>query len=104
MWIFKDFATPLRPENPVPLVNQKGVVERDGTPKETYYLFQSYWASKPMIHIYGHSWPVRWGTRRKRMVKVFSNCPEVALFVNGESVGTRHRDNELPRRGPAMER
>ena len=38
-WIFKDFATPLRPENPVPRMNQKGVVERDGTPKESYYVF-----------------------------------------------------------------
>ena len=25
-WIFKDFTTPLRAENPVPRVNQKGVV------------------------------------------------------------------------------
>ena len=54
MWIFKDFATPLRPENPVPRVNQKGVLERDGALKESYYVFQSYWAEKPMIHIYGH--------------------------------------------------
>ena len=27
-WIFKDFSTPLRPDNPVPYVNQKGVVEK----------------------------------------------------------------------------
>ena len=46
-WIFKDFATPLRPENPVPRVNQKGLVERDGTPKEGYYVFQSYWSETP---------------------------------------------------------
>ena len=39
----------------VPRLNQKGVVERDGTPKESYYVFQSYWAEKPMIHIYGHT-------------------------------------------------
>ena len=54
-WPFKDFSTPVRPENPVPYVNQKGVVERDLTPKETYYVFQSYWTKKPMIHIYGHT-------------------------------------------------
>src|SRR5215469_3940400 len=60
-WIFKDFSTPERPENPVPRVNQKGLVERDFTPKEGYYVFQSYWTDKPMAHIYGHSWPVRWG-------------------------------------------
>jgi beta-galactosidase len=33
-WTFKDFSTPIRPENPVPYVNQKGVVERDLTKKE----------------------------------------------------------------------
>jgi len=60
-WIFKDFATPLRPENPIPRVNQKGVVTRDGTPKESYYVFQSYWADGPMIHILGHGWHTRWG-------------------------------------------
>ena len=40
-WTFKDFSTPLRPDNPIPYVNQKGVVQRDGTPKESYYVFQS---------------------------------------------------------------
>ena len=92
-WIFKDFATPLRPENPVPRVNQKGVVERDGTPKEGYYVFQSYWADRPMIHLYGHTWPVRWGKAgEEKTVKVFSNCPEAELFVNGISAGVKKRD------------
>ena len=92
-WIFKDFATPLRPENPIPRVNQKGVVERDGTPKESYYVFQSYWAVKPMVHIYGHTWPVRWGKPSdQKMVKVFSNCGEVELFVNGVSAGVKPRN------------
>jgi beta-galactosidase len=43
-WIFKDFLTPLRPENPIPHVNEKGLLERDMTLKEGYYVFQSYWA------------------------------------------------------------
>ncbi len=60
-WPFKDFSTPVRPENPVPYVNQKGVVERDLSKKESYYVFQSYWTESPMIHIFGHSQPVRWG-------------------------------------------
>jgi len=92
MWIFKDFATPLRPQNPVPRVNQKGVAERDGTLKESYYVFQSYWADKPMLHIYGHTWPVRWGKAgEEKQVKVFSNCREVELFVNGISAGVKQR-------------
>jgi beta-galactosidase len=95
MWVFKDFSTPLRPENPVPRVNQKGVLERDLTPKESYYVFQSYWAEKPMAHIYGHSWPVRWGDAGEaKMVKVYSNCASAELFHNGKSCGVKRRDSQ----------
>ena len=94
-WIFKDFATTLRPGNPVPRVNQKGLVERDFTLKEGYFVFQSYWAEQPMVHIYGHSWPVRWGDRGEaKLVKVYSNCTSVELFVNGESVGVKQRNSQ----------
>ncbi|WP_300703051.1 glycoside hydrolase family 2 TIM barrel-domain containing protein [Bacteroides sp.] len=94
-WTFKDFSTPLRPENPIPYVNQKGVVQRDGTPKESYYVFQSYWSDTPMIHIYGHTWPVRWGKPDERKdILVYSNCPEVELFVNGTSQGRKKRDSQ----------
>lgn len=94
-WTFKDFSTPLRPDNPVPYVNQKGVAERDGTPKESYYVFQSYWSKEPMIHIYGHSWPVRWGKAdEKKEVLVYSNCPEAELFVNGISQGKKRRNSQ----------
>ena len=93
MWPFKDFSTPLRPDNPVPFVNQKGAVERDLTPKESYYVYQSYWTTEPMLHIYGHSWPVRWGkTNSERWLKVYSNCDEVELWLNGKSLGKRTRD------------
>jgi beta-galactosidase len=92
-WIYKDFSTPLRPDNPVPYVNQKGVVERDGTKKEAYFVFQSYWTSRLMAHIYGHSWPVRWGKEgEEKLIKVYSNAPEAELFLNGQSYGVRHRD------------
>ncbi len=94
-WPFKDFATPIRQENPVPYVNQKGVVERDFTKKEAYYVFQSYWADKPMVHIYGHSWPIRWGDDGElKMVKVYSNCPEVEMFLNGKSCGVKMRNSK----------
>lgn len=94
-WPFKDFSTPVRPDNPVPYVNQKGVVERDFTKKESYYVFQSYWTSKPMLHIYGHTWPVRWGqTDEAKMIKVYSNAKEVELFVNGESQGIKKRNSQ----------
>ena len=33
-----------------------------------------------MLHIYGHSWPVRWGKPGEpKEILVYSNCPEVEL-------------------------
>jgi beta-galactosidase len=94
-WAFKDFASPLRDDNAIPRINQKGVVERDLTRKESYFVFQSYWADKPMAHIYGHTWPVRWGKEgEKRSVHVYSNCDRAELFLNGKSMGTMHRDSQ----------
>lgn len=100
-WSFKDFSTPLRPENPVPYVNQKGLIERDGTPKEAYYVFQSFWTEKPMVRIFGHNWAVRWGKpgESKRLL-VYSNCDEAELFLNGQSLGTKKRiDGDFPANG-----
>ena len=94
-WVFKDFSTPLRPDNPIPYVNQKGVIERDFTPKEAYYVFQSYWSEKPMIHISGHTWQTRWGKPdEKKLLKVYSNCEEVELFLNGISLGKKKRASQ----------
>ncbi|RZJ98937.1 MAG: glycoside hydrolase family 2 protein, partial [Flavobacterium sp.] len=93
-WPFKDFSTAIRPDNPVPYMNQKGVVERDLTRKEAFYVFQSYWTEKPMVHIYGHTWPVRWGDEgEEKMVKVYSNCNEAEIFLNGKSFGSKKRNS-----------
>ena len=94
-WPFKDFSTPVRPDNPVPYMNQKGVIERDFTKKEAFYVFQSYWTDKLMAHIYGHSWPTRWGNAEEaKMLKVYSNADEAELFFNGQSMGVKKRDSQ----------
>lgn len=94
-WPFKDFSTPVRPINPVPYMNQKGVVERDFTKKEAFYVFQSYWTDKPMVRIYGHNWPIRWGAKGEiKTLKVYSNCNEAELFLNGKSLGKKERDSQ----------
>ncbi|MDY0288601.1 MAG: glycoside hydrolase family 2 TIM barrel-domain containing protein [Sphaerochaeta sp.] len=92
-WPFKDFATPLRGENPIPYVNQKGAVQRDLTKKEVYYVVQSYWSDKPMARLFGHEWKIRWGDEgESKEFRVYSNCPMAELFVDGKSVGMKLRD------------
>lgn len=92
-WAFKDFGTPLRPENPIPYVNQKGLVDRAGRPKALYYLFQSYLTTTPMCYIESPTWSIRTGwLDEPQRVRIYSNCPRVTLFVNGETCGERERD------------
>jgi beta-galactosidase len=93
-WAFKDFPTPLRPENPIPYINQKGLVDRAGNPKDAYYVFKSYWTTSPLFcYIESHTWTERSGPAgMQREVNVFSNCAEVELFLNGVSQGRRTRD------------
>lgn len=91
-WAFKDFGTPLRPENAIPYLNQKGLVDRAGKPKDAYYVFKSYWSDEPFIYIESHTWTERRGPKGKsREVSVFSNCDRVELFHNGKSLGIKNR-------------
>jgi beta-galactosidase len=48
-----------------------------------------------MVHIYGHTWPIRWGKEgEEKMIWVYSNCPEAELFVNGKSYGVKKRNSQ----------
>jgi beta-galactosidase len=92
-WAFKDFGTPLRPENDIPYMNQKGLVDRSGNPKDAYYVFKSYWGKEPFAYIESHTWTERQGPEDlTRTISVFSNCDEVTLFHNGKSLGLRSKD------------
>jgi beta-galactosidase len=94
-WPFKDFSTPVRPDSPVPYMNLKGIVERDLTKKEAFYVFQSYWSEEPMVRLYAHSQKYRWGKPGERkLIKVYSNCEEAELFVNGRSQGGKRRNSQ----------
>jgi len=93
-WAFKDFGTPLRPENPIPYINQKGLLDRAGNPKDAYYVFKSYWTESPQFcYIESHTWTEREGPEGKpRQISVYSNCKEMELILNGQSLGKRKRD------------
>ena len=95
-WVFKDFGTPLRPENPIPYVNQKGLVDRSGRPKDVYYLFQAYQTDTPVCRIESPTWPIRSGEPEAlQRVRVYSNCERVELFVNGRSQGAKMPDPNI---------
>ncbi|MBB5213028.1 glycoside hydrolase family 2 protein [Microbulbifer hydrolyticus] len=90
-WAFKDFGTPLRPENPLPYINQKGLTDREGNPKDAYYVFASYWSKQPFCYIESHSWTVRYGPESGRPVKVYCNTDTAELYLNGKSLGSKER-------------
>ena len=93
-WAFKDFGTPLRPENDIPYINQKGLVDRNNNPKDTFYVFKSYWSDEPFVWIESHTWTERQGPKgTQREISVYSNAPEVEFFINGQSLGTKKKDN-----------
>ncbi|WP_448245946.1 glycoside hydrolase family 2 protein [Thalassotalea agariperforans] len=91
-WAFKDFGTPLRPENPLPYMNQKGLVDRNGKPKDAYYVFASHWSKKPFCYIESKTWTHRNGPKEGRDVNVFCNTEKAELFLNGQSLGEKTRD------------
>ena len=94
-WAFKDFGTPLRPENAIPYMNQKGLVDREGNKKDAFYVFKSYWSNDPFAYIESHTWTERQGPKGKaRNISVYSNCSTVELFVNNVSLGVKNRNTK----------
>ena len=93
-WAFKDFGTPLRPENAIPYINQKGLVDRAGNPKDAYYVFKSYWTTSPKFaYIESHTWTDRSGLPGEaRDISVYSNCDQVQLVFNGNPLMKKQRD------------
>ena len=70
-----------------------GMVDLAGFPKDRYYLYQSQWTSKPMVHILPHwNWPGREG--QAIPVMAYTNGDEVELFLNGKSLGKKTRGLE----------
>ncbi|MDT0582209.1 glycoside hydrolase family 2 protein [Brumicola blandensis] len=90
-WAFKDFGTPLRPLNPIPYTNMKGLVDRSGNFKDAYYVFASYWKKEPFCWIESHTWTHRNGPKEGRDVTVYCNTDSAELFLNGESLGKKEK-------------
>jgi beta-galactosidase len=68
-----------------------GMVDLAGIPKDRYYLYQSKWSIKPMLHLLPHwTWPDRLG--QNVPVYCYTNYPKAELFVNGKSMGIQQKD------------
>jgi len=65
-----------------------GVLDTCGFRKDGYYLYQSLWTPKPLIHLFPH-W--NWKGREGSVIPVLccTNCSTVELFLNGRSLGTK---------------
>jgi beta-galactosidase len=59
-----------------------------GFPKDYYYYYKAHWTRKPLIHVMPHwTWPGREG--ESICLRVFSNCEEAELILNGRSLGRK---------------
>ncbi|WP_449353019.1 glycoside hydrolase family 2 TIM barrel-domain containing protein [Streptomyces shaanxiensis] len=69
-----------------------GAVDTAGFPKDMYHLFRSQWTEEPMVHLL----PMTWNHEKGDTVEVwaYANVPEVELFLNGRSLGTRTFDTK----------
>jgi len=66
------------------------MVDLAGFPKDRYFLYQSEWTTKPMVHLLPH-W--NWAGREGQAIPVmaYTNADEVELFLNGKSLGRKAR-------------
>lgn len=68
-----------------------GIVDLAGFPKDAYYLYQSEWTNRPVLHLFPH-----WNWKEGQTIDVwaYTNCEEVELFLNGKSLGTKKKGGD----------
>lgn len=67
-----------------------GVIDLAGFPKDIYYMYQSEWTNKDVLHIFPH-----WNWKEGQTVDIwayFNNADEVELFLNGLSLGKKAKE------------
>ena len=67
-----------------------GIIDLCGIPKDRYYLYQSKWTDRSVLHLLPHwTWPGREG--EPTSVHCYTSFDRVELFVNGRSQGIRKK-------------
>jgi beta-galactosidase len=69
-----------------------GIIDLAGFPKDAYYLYQSLFTSRPVLHIFPH-----WNWTGGQVIDVwayYNHADEVELFLNGKSLGTKKKTGD----------
>ncbi len=69
-----------------------GIIDLAGFPKDVYYMYQSVFTSKPVLHILPH-----WNWKKGDTVDVvayYNNADAAELFLNGKSFGKKSKKGE----------
>lgn len=69
-----------------------GIIDLAGFPKDVYYMYQSEWTNKPVLHLLPH-----WNWKPGQTINVwayYSQADEVELFLNGKSLGIRRKQGD----------
>jgi beta-galactosidase len=69
-----------------------GIVDLAGFPKDAYYMYQSEWTDKTMLHVFPH-----WNWAPGQEVDIwayYNNADEVELFLNNVSLGVKRKIND----------
>jgi beta-galactosidase len=72
-----------------PCINSHfGIMDTCGFAKDNFYYYQSWWSDRTVLHLLPHwNWPGKEG--QDIDVRCLSNCQEVELFLNGQSLGRK---------------
>ena len=88
VWNMFDFGADARAEGGENGQNHKGLVTMDRKyKKDAFYAYKAWLSDEPFVHLCGKRYVDR--VENVTRVTVYSNQPEVELFVNGESIGKK---------------
>ena len=94
VWNMFDFGADARAEGGENGQNHKGLVTMDRKyKKDSFYAYKAWLSDDPFVHLCGKRYIDRVEDVTK--VTVYSNLPEVELFVNGESIGKKTAENHF---------
>ena len=94
VWNMFDFGADARAEGGENGQNHKGLVTMDRKyKKDAFYAYKAWLSDEPFVHLCGKRYVDRVEDVTK--VTVYSNLPEVELFVNGESIGKKSADDHF---------